>query len=182
MALLTLADAKVQLNLDTDTSDIELQSYVDSVTSVIERFVGPVEDRPVTEVIEGRSPVLCLTHIPVVVLTAVAPVLTGGEAIDLADLVTDGPRGIVRRRTGGTFAGGLWSVQYTAGRGEVPPTINLAARILLQHLWLTQQGMARGGGGSDDYSVTEPIPGFGYAVPNRVLQLLEPYKLPSGVA
>jgi hypothetical protein len=37
-------------------------------------------------------------------------------------------------------------------------------------------------GGADDYNVTEPIPGFGYAVPNRVLQLLEPFKQPPGVA
>jgi hypothetical protein len=67
----------------------------------------------------------------------------------------------------------------------VPPTINLAARILLQHLWRTQYGASRVGpsiGGGDDYAVTEPVPGFGYAVPNRVLQLLQPYKTPPAVA
>ncbi|MFB8251721.1 hypothetical protein ACFC5H_08950 [Streptomyces rochei] len=92
--------------------------------------------------------------------------------------------GIVRYR-GGSFTGTLWRVTYTAGRGEVPPTINLAARILLQHLWRTQYGASRGLGsigGGDDFSVTEPVPGWGYAIPNRVLQLLEPYKVPPGVA
>ncbi|MFD9225348.1 head-tail connector protein [Streptomyces sp. NPDC060064] len=183
MALLTLAEAKAQLDIDTTTNDTELQAYIDSLTAVIERFVGPVESRAVSEVIEGRGPTLCLAHVPVVSLTSVLPVLTGGQSIDVADLVTDLPLGVVRRRNGGSFLGGLWTVSYTAGRGSVPPTINLAARILLQHLWSTQYGAARGNvGGVSDYSVSEPVAGWGYAVPNRVLQLLEPYKVPPGVA
>jgi hypothetical protein len=56
-----------------------------------------------------------------------------------------------------------------------------ASRIILQHLWRTRQGPARPTRGGDDYSVTEPIAGFGYAIPNRALQLLEPYRLPPGV-
>lgn len=183
MALLTLAEAKAQLDLDTTAQDTELQAYIDSLTAVIERYTGPVENRAVSEVIEGRSITVCLTHVPVVSLTSVVPVLTGGQAITVADLHLDGTTGVVRRLNGGTFYGGLWTWAYTAGRGSVPPTINLAARILLQHLWRTQYGAARGSsGGGDDYSVTEPIPGFGYAVPNRVLELLEPYRLPPGVA
>lgn len=183
MALLTLAEAKAQLDIDTTTHDTELQAYIDSLTAVIERFVGPVENRSVSEVIEGRGITLCLSHVPVVSLTSVVPVLTGGQAISVGDLHLDGKTGVVRRLDGSTFYGGMWNWTYTAGRGSVPATINLAARMLLQHLWRTQYGAARGMvGGGDDYSVTEPIPGFGYAVPNRVLQLLEPFKVPPGVA
>lgn len=100
----------------------------------------------------------------------------------MARLHVDGPSGVIRRLDGGSFSGGPWTAVYTAGRGDIPPTINLAARILLQHLWRTQRGAARGGGPADDFSVTEPIPGFGYAVPNRVLQLLESFKQPPGIA
>ncbi|MEU2143618.1 head-tail connector protein [Streptomyces globisporus] len=181
MALLTLAEAKAQLDIATDTEDQELQRFIDGITAPIERYVGPVVTREVSENIEGRSDSMCLTHIPAVALVSVAPML-GGQALDTSTLVLDGPMGMVWRK-GGTFAGTRWTVAYTAGRGtEVPPTIKLAALLLLQHLWRTQYGAARGGGGADDYSVTEPIPGFGYAVPNRVLELLEPYKLPPGVA
>jgi hypothetical protein len=35
--------------------------------------------------------------------------------------------------------------------------------------------------GVGDFDVTEPVVGFGYAIPNRALQLLEPYRLPPGV-
>ncbi|MFG2747247.1 head-tail connector protein [Streptomyces chartreusis] len=183
MALLTLAEAKAQLDIDTTTHDTELQTYIDALTATIERIVGPVENRTVTEVIEGRSTTLCLKSVPAVSLTSVTPVHTSGDTLSVADLHLDGTTGIVRRLDGGTFRGGLWTWVYVAGRGTVAPTINLASRILLQHLWRTQYGAARGNiGGGDDYDVNEPVVGWGYAIPNRVLQLLEPYKVPPAVA
>lgn len=184
MALLTLDEAKAQLDLTTSTDDVELEAYIAALTAAIERHVGPVETRQFAETIEGRSSSLCLSRIPAVALVSVEPAVDEGDALDLSALVLDGATGIVRYR-GGSFAGTLWRATYTAGRGEVPPTINLAARILLQHLWRTQYGASRGlggVGGGEDYSVTEPVPGWGYAIPNRVLQLLEPFKVPPGVA
>jgi hypothetical protein len=183
MALLTLDEAKAQLDIETTGHDTELTAYINALTAVIERFVGPVENRSVSEVIEGRSTTLCLTHVPVVSLTSIVPVLSSGTAIDIGDVHVDNATGIVRRLDGASFYGGLWTWTYMAGRGTVPPTIQLAAAMLLQHLWRTQYGAARGAvGGGDDVSVTEPIAGFGYAIPYRVLQLLEPYKVPPGVA
>ncbi|MGW2908659.1 head-tail connector protein [Streptomyces sp. NPDC001204] len=184
MALLTLAEAKAQLDIDGTAEDTELEVYVEALTAAIERHVGPVETREFAETIEGRGASMCLSQIPAVALVSVTPAVETGDDLDLSALVLDGATGIVRYR-GGSFAGTLWRVTYTAGRGEVPATINLAARILLQHLWRTQYGASRGMssiGGSDDYSVTEAVPGWGYAIPNRVLQLLEPYKVPPGVA
>ncbi|MGW0647890.1 head-tail connector protein [Streptomyces umbrinus] len=184
MALLTLEEAKAQLDIDGTGDDVELQAYIDALTAPIERHIGPVEVREFTETIEGRSASVCLSHIPAVALVSVEPAVDEGDALELSKLVLDGATGIVRYR-GGTFAGTLWRWVYTAGRTEEMPTINLAARILLQHLWRTQYGASRGlsaVGGGDDFNVTEPIAGWGYAIPNRVLQLLEPYKVPPGVA
>jgi hypothetical protein len=121
----------------------------------------------------------------VVALTSLVPILTNGTAVQVSDVAVDGATGILRRKDGTWFYGGPWTATYTAGRGAVPPTIKLAALILLQHLWRTQYGASRGLsgiGGGDDFSVTEAVPGWGYAIPNRVLQLLEPYKVPPGVA
>ncbi|MEU8316700.1 MULTISPECIES: head-tail connector protein [Actinomycetes] len=180
MALLTLAEAKAQLDIVTTTDDAELQAYIDALDSVIERYTGPVLTRTTTDRIEGSGRMLCLRSTPVVALTSVTRLVPSGPALDVGSLLLDPSTGLVRRRSGSWS--GLWEVVYTAGRGAtVPPTINLAARILLQHLWRTQRGAARGGGGSDDYAVTEPIMGLGYAVPNRVLELLEPFRVPPGV-
>lgn len=185
MALVTLAEAKAQLDIDSAAHDTELQVYIDALPAAIERHVGPVENRTVTETVDGRGSSIAVTQVPVVSLTSLTPILTGGIALAAGDVVLDGDAGVIRRVDGSTFHGGPWTAVYTAGRGTVPPTIKLAALILLQHLWRTQYGSSRGLsgiGGGDDISVNEPIPGWGYAIPNRVLQLLEPYKVPPGVA
>jgi hypothetical protein len=186
VALLTLAEAKTQLDIDTATYDAELQAYVDGVTMAIEAHVGPVENRSVTETHElpaSGARMVVLRQTPAVSLTSVTPVLTNGTTYTVASLDLDEATGTVRRLDGGRLYGPLRWV-YVAGRGSVPPTINLAARIMVQHLWRTQYGASRAGaglGGGDDFSVTEPVAGWGYAIPNRVLQLLEPYKLPPAV-
>jgi hypothetical protein len=182
MGIITLAEAKAQLDIESGGDDDELQAYIDGITAPIENLVGVVEQREITETVNGTGTTLSLLKTPAVTLVSATPQLTGGTALDVAQLHLDGTTGIVRRLSGGRFYGGPWTFTYTAGRAEEMPTIKLAARILIQHLWRTQFGSARGQGGSDDYSVSEPIPGFGYAVPNRVLQLLEPFKLPPGVA
>lgn len=185
MPLLTLAEAKAQLDIETTAHDTELTAYVEALTPVIEAYVGAVETRQVTETVTGSGRTLCLRTTPVVALTSLTPVLDGRSALDVSRLAVDGPSGVIRHRGGQRFAWGPWTAVYTAGRGTVPPTIGLAARILLQHLWRTQYGASRGLsgiGGGDDYSVSDPAPGWGYAVPNRVLQLLEPFKVGPGIA
>lgn len=185
MALLTLDEAKAQLDISTTNHDVELSAYIAGLTTAIEAHVGPVENREVTETVNSRGPRMALAQVPAVSLTSLTPILTGGLTLDIASLHLDSATGVLRRKDGWVFYGGPWTATYTAGRGSVPPTINLAARILLQHLWRTQYGASRGLsgiGGGDDFSVTEPAPGWGYAIPNRVLQLLEPYKAPPGVA
>ncbi|MFF9714821.1 phage head-tail connector protein [Streptomyces sp. NPDC014603] len=183
MALISLEDAKAQLNITDDRQDDELQAYIDGLTPVVEGFIGPVEPREVMETVHGSGAALALQQPPVLSLTSLTAQLTGGTSYNVAGLHLDGAAGIVRRLDGGRFTGGPWTAVYQAGRGDIPATVALAARILLQHLWRTQLP-SRGGlaGGGDDYSVNDPVPGFGYAVPNRVLQLLEPYKQPPGVA
>ncbi|MFG3154229.1 head-tail connector protein [Streptomyces sp. NPDC048219] len=191
MALVTLDEAKRQLGLRLDPSpdDVELQLYVDALPAAIEGYVGVVEQRQFTDTLpgpgggrdRGRRHALALLHPPVVAVTSLAG---GGYTYPADTLTLDGPAGIVTRTDGAAFPAGTFTVTYTAGRAEVPPTIKLAALMLLQHLWRTQRPSRSGAlaGGGDDYSVQNPIPGFGYAVPNRVLELLQPYRLPPGVA
>ncbi|ODA69516.1 head-tail connector protein [Streptomyces sp. AVP053U2] len=180
MALVTLEEAKRQLDITGTSEDVELQTYIDALPAVIEGIVGVVEQREVTDIVTGGGTTLAVLHPPLVSVSSLA----GRDVSYPTDgLTVNGPAGIIGRLGGGTFPVGDYTVTYTAGRPEVPPTIKLAALILLQHLWRTQRA-TRGGlaGGGDDYSVTEPIPGFGYAVPHRVMQLLDSFRLPPGVA
>ncbi|HEY9353007.1 MAG TPA: hypothetical protein VIP28_07150 [Nocardioides sp.] len=185
-ALISLADAKGHLNIPISSTgdDEELRGWIESTGRVVEYFVGPIARRTVVETHRVRcTRDLVLRQTPAIALTSVVPVLTGGTTYAVADLDLDGESGVVVRLDGGRFYGPL-RVTYEVGRAVVRANISHAARIILQHLWRTQRGSARGPAlaGSEDYSVTEPIPGFGYAIPNRALQLLEPDRLPPGVA
>jgi hypothetical protein len=181
--LVTLDQVRTQIDDHSTDNSVELGLYIDAATEAVERFTGPVLNRVVTEKVNARGTRLALTQVPMVELTSISPVLTGGLAVEITELDVDGATGIVTRLDGSSFYGGPWRVTYTAGRGDtVPATIQLAALLLIHHLWRTKYGAARGLGSQDDFSVSEPIPGFGYAVPNRVLTLLEPYQQPPGIA
>jgi hypothetical protein len=181
--LLSLADIKKQLNIVTAVDDEELRGWIESVTEGVESLCGPIVVRTFAEkhdVSPSGVPQLALLRTPAIALTSLVAVRTGGTSYATSDLDLDGPTGIVVRRDGGLLRGPLRAT-YTAGRTETPATISAAARIIFQHLWRTKYGSSRGLpsiGGSEDYAVTEPISGFGYAIPNRALQLLEPYRLP----
>lgn len=181
LGLLSLADAKRHLNLTSATDDDEVRTWIDATTEAVEWFVGPVVPRTVVEDHRGGGPVLALRSAPALELTTLDGVLTGGVSYAVDTLSLDAAAGIVRRLDGGDFCGPL-RVTYEAGRRVVPPSITAAARIILQHLWRTQQGPARPQLGTGDFDVTEPIPGLGYAIPNRATQLLSPHQIPPGVA
>ncbi|MGW2837309.1 hypothetical protein ACWCWD_06310 [Streptomyces sp. NPDC001493] len=181
MALLTLDEAKAQTGTRGSGSDAEIQMYIDALTSVIEGYVGVVEQREISETVTGQGTAVVLLSTPVLAIASLTPVETGGTAVNVAGLHVDGPSGVVAYADRSQFTGGPWTAVYTAGRDEAPPTIRLAALLLFQHLWRTRNGPARGASSDDSYSVSEPIPGFGYAVPNRVLELLEPFKRPPGI-
>lgn len=180
--IVSLADAKSHLNLTVSTHDEELRGFIEAATEVIEFFVGPVVRRTVVEVHPGGAQ-LALARTPAISVTTVAPVLDGGTSYTASDLDLDGATGIVRRADGGGFTGPL-RVTYVVGRVIVPAPITHAARELIRHLWRTQLGsqfVSRASSRDvDDYS--DPIPGLGYSVPNRVIELLQPFRKAPEVA
>lgn len=184
--IFSLADARKHVNATVTTHDEELRGWVESTGRAVEFFAGAVARRTVTEVHDDLpqwgARTLALRTTPAISLTTVAAVLTGGTSYDVADLDLDGETGIVRRKDGGKLMGPL-RVIFIAGRTIVGANIRDAGKLILQHLWKTQGGgMGRPApGGMDDYAVTEPIPGLGFAVPNRALELLLPDRLPPGV-
>lgn len=182
--LFSLADAKAQLDIPaTSTSDDEeIRDYVAATTAAVEFFVGPVVRRTVQQVLHGNRQAWVLHTAPVLAVTAITPLQIWQQAIDVSVLDVDADTGIVRRTDGLWFFSGDYRVTYTAGRTTVQPHVSLAGKLILQHLWRTQYGAARGPSGADDFAVTEQVPGFGYAIPNRALQLLQPDRQAGGFA
>ncbi|WP_328860890.1 hypothetical protein [Streptomyces sp. NBC_00306] len=181
-AIMSLAEAKKHLTMVTDDDDDEVRHWVDATTQCVEYFVGPVVVRTVTERhTADRVSCIALRERPALELVSVAGVLTGGMSYEPDTLSLDGDTGLVSLLGGGILRGPL-DVTYRAGRRIVTANITGAARIILQHLWRTRQGPGRPQMGVGDFDVTEPIPGLGYAIPNRAMQLLNPDNTGPGMA
>jgi hypothetical protein len=180
VSVLPLSDAKDALNIPqaTTTSDSEIQGYVATITSCLERMTGgPLVNRMVTERSEMQSyqTVIPVRQRPLVSVTSITG--ASGGAIDIsAGLDLDTNAGLIRRQLGLPFYGPFFqwlpqvTVVYVAGWGtSVPAAFNTAARIILQNLWSTQRGplaMPMAG----EALVT--VPGFGFAIPNQAAELL----------
>jgi len=180
-AVLPLQDAKDQVNIAQATTayDTELQSYIDTIESNLERALGgPVVNRTVTERAEMMSgqTVILVRQRPLVSVTQILS--ASGTAIDISGgLDLDVNAGAIRRKLGLPFYGPFftWLPQVTviavAGWGtSVPAAFNSFARIVLAHLWSSQHGpSSRPSMGGEEMTT---IPGFGFAVPNMAAELL----------
>lgn len=182
MAIVTLADAKAQLNIPvTDTSeDAELQGFVDAATAAVETQLGQVvEPRTVVDQLDFSSGAtsFLLRSVPVISLTSIVS-LDGTQTWTAAPPVmyVDAASGLVTVLSGAPVLGSVLAT-YQAGMAVVPANVRLAALIIIQHLWETQRGTmgVQLGGDADNY-----VAGRGFAIPRRAIELLGP-QLP-GVA
>jgi hypothetical protein len=191
VSITSLAEVKDYLNFDpADTSnDTELQRFIDAADPVVEDIVGPVNQATFDEWYDGGYSDIVLRHWPVISITAVTEYAgTTPTTLTVAatpDVVTGtsyvfDPATSILYRVGTygsqTFAQGTGNirVQYTAGRTTIPGNIKLAALELIRHLYQsTQQGGRPTYGGAAEEGPWAPA---GFAVPTRVIELLEPYR------
>lgn len=182
-AIMSLATGRRHLKkAASDTGDDEeIREWIEACTRAVEQFVGPVVVRSATDTVRFSSArSVALTLIPALDLTSVTQLRLGGPVYTVDDLRLDPDTGLLERVDGGLMYGPLL-IAYRVGRLIVPANFRSAGKIILQHLWKTRQGPGRPQRGVDDYDVTEPLPGLGFAVPNRAVQLLDPDRLPPGV-
>jgi hypothetical protein len=176
MSIVTLAQAKAQLNIDPDddSQDDELQGYVDAVTGAVEEYKHEViEQRTITEEIE-TCPVrrLRVYSVPAISLVSVA-MWDASVTWDITKLRLSA-EGILRVMSGPPVGGGLVEVTLTAGYSSVPARYVRGALVILQHLWETQRGVGAvpvGVIGREEYRIQ---PGSTFSVPNKAKELLGP--------
>jgi len=193
--IVSLAEAKDILQLSGTTSqDLLLQGFNAAATDVAEWACGAVVTKQRTEIIRANGRALQLSWAPVRTdlgtpidstyqrngatsngLVSITPLLSYGFMYDIDQLITDPDTGIVRHAAGFPFfytADYLaqYEVTYWAGRTIIPAAIYQGARIILEHLYQVK----RGGTAAQDLAAGESttvVPGFGYAIPNRALEL-----------
>jgi hypothetical protein len=192
-AVISLADAKGHLNIQSTINDDELRLYLSAVTNIVEAQVGLVVPRTFTEVM-GAFTSIVLNREPVISVTSM--LTTAG--VDLSGyFALNGEAGMLQlipTTIGYPFAyrpynfpgqpldrlyyqgllpfyqGQPITVTYQAGRQVVPAGWQLAARMILNELWASRRGaMAMPARGGDQ---EQPVVGTDYTLNDRVLELL----------
>lgn len=173
MTLLSLDDAMAHLNIDSDASAYELTATIETAEAAIASQIGALETSSRTVRVSGYSDVLLLPLGRVASLTSVTPV--NGTALDSNLLLIDEAAGTISYADGWTrFIAPAYDVTFDVGWDDPPADLLYAIKELVRHLWSSQRGAASRPGSQ----VQEPSPG--YMMPNRVMELLEPY-IPLGL-
>lgn len=198
--IISLAEAREILKMGSDTSrDQDIRGYSQAVTEWVEYAAGPVVTRQVTETVRSQGRVMILGRPPVRTdlgtaldpsgrrdgsttngLVSITPLLSYGFVYDISQLLVT-ESGEIRHFAGFPFFYSAdylpqYEVTYWAGRAVVPWGIYEACKIALKHVWAVERGSASGAAGAGTYGESETVStGYGFAVPNRAVELLTPH-------
>lgn len=182
--IISLSDVKSGLNMPSTVSvnDDELRLYIAAATMVIENIAGPVLQATLVEKYDGGRTSINLRHVPIAGVTTITE--WGVTLSSANDYIVNTKSGVVTRVIGINdfpFRYGTQQIviTYTVGGSSLNPNVLLAARELVRYWWQWgQQGQA-GRGRSPG---TNDVVAAGYAVPNRVMELLSPETAIPGIA
>jgi len=184
--LISLQDAKDALNIpaSSTSNDDELRLFVSAATQVIEYLAGNILTQTVSDVFDGGYSTVLLTQQPI---NSVTSVTENGTTLPAASYAVNLAAGTVSRIIGTTWYSFLpgkqnVTVNYSTGSAIVPASVQLAARELVRHWWQFGQQGNRPAFGASTIGEYDGIMVNGYAVPNRVIQLLAPHQGIPGMA
>lgn len=183
MAAVDLPELKrwMRMTAQNTRDDEDLQQVLDAAQEVVDHRTGGHID-PDTPFRVHPTPrgVLIL---PVAGLPGILEVRNPrGVVVDHTRLDVDLEAGLITLgyHTAGVTPG-AWSITLDAGDGK--PPLNVAVKIIAEHLWGTRRGSGDTGARlvAQPRSDEAPAP-IGFAVPNRAAELIAPYSLAIGFA
>jgi len=194
LQLISYGDLVDQINIsatDTTTS-ARLRRFIQSATDVVQNITGPVLPVTKTTYFDGGQSSVTLPYKWVKSITSVVEwwggatiytltAQTPGSSMGTFNYLWDTSSNSITRYAGG-FPTSFFALEnsvtvtYVAGMVTIPQDITDATGELVRHWWQNgQQPRAAGftNPGSDDDTGTITV--MGYAVPNRVNEMLAPY-------
>jgi len=192
--LISFGDVVEQLNISTadTTSSTRLRRFIQSATDVVQNITGPVLPVTKTTYFDGGQSSVTLPYRWVKSITSVVEwwggattytltAQTPGSSMATFNYLWDTSTNSITRYAGGfptTFfpLENSVTVTYVAGMVTIPQDITDATGELVRHWWQNGQqprSISFTNPGLDDDSGTISV--MGYAVPNRVNEMLAPY-------
>jgi hypothetical protein len=198
-ALISLDDARSVVRLrSTNTADnAMLQTIIEAASKVVTDITGPMTIAQYVEWFDGGTETVVPSQAPIVrIVSAFEYYRTSSFALTEQPLgaqttafgfTVDYLTGAITRRTfgggSGLFAVGSKNIvfTYTAGRATVPENVQLATKELVRHFYQATQipGRPKMGAVADDGFGEVSI---GFAVPNFVVEMLQPDRRAPGIA
>jgi hypothetical protein len=185
-AMVSLADAKAQLNMDPadHAFDDELRDFIAAATGAAEAYKHEViVRRVISDELEfcryrsgygygyGYLQRFRLRSVPVISLTSVAS-WDGSITWDVTQMRAR-PSGLVRVMAGPPVTG-LADVTYLAGYQQVPASYKRGTLVIVQHLWETQRGQGTVASGVIGTEEHWRQAGEFFSVPDKAKELLGP--------
>lgn len=170
--IVSLQQFKKQLGRDdpTDTDDDEeLTEWLVASTECVEELIeGPITPTVFTEFsTTGRSGMISLDRRPLISVASITPDRPGASALSSSLYSVNTDDGVIYWR--GAYGYRVVTV-YTAGLTVIPRRYRRAGSIIAQHLWMVENG----GGPAPSPGELTLVPGAGFAIPNRAVELLSP--------
>lgn len=175
--LLSLADVKARLNITDTDNDEELRRIAAAATARLaaetHRTLASVTQTATVDMTGlGRT----IVTLPKPCWLSITSVTDDGASVDADDWRLDETGQTLTRRNGATWMGEVTVTGRAGVTGDDLAIAQQAALELTAHLWETQRvPMGRN-------SAPGPVPGMGYALPNRVSEMIAPLCLPGGFA
>lgn len=164
----SIEEFKGHTRFTTTVDDGRLLDCLVGVTDLMEEWVGPVTPREFTEKHMVRGRVITPRHHPLVSVESITP--HEGTAWDTSQYDVDTELNLIYLAT--TYSRLLCTLVLTAGHDPWPGRLKLAGLIVAQHEWSVRNG--NGGRPSPDMDALAMVPGTGYLVPHRALELMRP--------
>ena len=198
VSLITLAAARQWLRLrGTDTvDDGMLALIVATASATVQDITGPMIPTSYTETYSGGGLSIIPDHQPVLSVQSVTEYLYTmawtlteqalGTQTSIYGFTVNYQTGAIERRVFGGSPARFFAgednvlISYTAGRKQVPEAVQLATSGLVKHIYDTTLPSSPNRGRSDEFS--RPDMAVGYAVPTFIMELLQPFRRPPGIA
>lgn len=174
--IVSLDDIRKGLSLGTaNTADNDLLRLVAaSATPIIEDIVGTVVSEQKTQIADGGKSGVALYERA----TEIVSVTVGGVALAADEYVFDRNASIVY--AGGTTSPTVFdwgrqnvTIVYKAGNDTIAPNVRFATMELIRHLWQIGHQAQRPGMGPLAVAADAQYTPMGFAVPKRVIELLQ---------
>jgi hypothetical protein len=198
LGLISLTDLRDQLNIAANdtTGNAKLRRFSQSASDVVQNITGPLLGQVRTEYFDGNRETVVLSPrwvqsiisiketLGTTTFTLTEQPLGAGGATQYGYTWDTSTHKITRRSNGLTdrfpSGEGNVAVTYKLGINPLPQDITDATGELIRHWWANGQQPWRAAfqPGGDDTTV--PI--MGYAIPNRVVEMLTPYAHGPGLA